>query len=298
MRIFIAQQRIDDQLAVVTTLLERRAAADSGEADDRLRDALDRVIEATQRRHPAMASIARGRPPSAVRPAADRPHPRRGRHGDAPARPRPRRARTPSRPSTPPTRMPSSPARCRSHRCSRRAGCSPTTDRPGALLSVLMRRYYKIRDLAPVTIEPRRRLRRRRVAVPAPRPLGRRALGAVGDRRPRCGALGRVGGGGDVEPPDTAVVDLYLMIPADDHPTADELAELIAEQLDAAVLPPAIRRVAVIAVHPDRAVADPAVHVPTRRRGRRGAVLDAGGDCRRRLRSASPRTASSAASTR
>ncbi len=93
MRIFIAQQRIEEQLAVVTTILENRVAASPGGADDRLREALDRVIEATQRRHPAMASIARGvRHRLFDRPLMDRHRRCRG-VGDASARAEPRRTR-------------------------------------------------------------------------------------------------------------------------------------------------------------------------------------------------------------
>ncbi len=55
--------------------------------------------------------------------------------------------------------------------------------------------------------------------------------------------------------PDTAVVDLYLMMRPDEHPTADGLAEELAKHLDRLALPPAIRRVAVMAVHPDPALA-------------------------------------------
>ena len=114
MRIFIAQQRIDDQLAVVTTTarasgrrrLRRRA-------DDRLRDALDRVIEATQRRHPAMASTARGvRHRLFDRPLIDRTRDEVAtemrQHVLALAGPG-----APTRPSDVATRTPSSPARCR-----------------------------------------------------------------------------------------------------------------------------------------------------------------------------------------
>ena len=79
-------------------------------------------------------------------------------------------------------------------------------------------------------------------------------------------------------PPDTAVVDLYLMVPPADHPTADELADAHGGELDAAELPLAIRRVAVIAVHPCRrrgALRCSRSAAPTRTAA---PVLDAGGE--------------------
>ena len=254
MRMFISQQRVEEQLAVVTTILERRVAADPGGADDRLRDALDRVIEATQRRHPAMASVARG-----VRHRLfDRPLVDRHRDEVAAAMRQHVLGLTGADGSSPQATtheaaliactLPLTPV-------FKEGGLFAETERAGALLSVLMQRYYKIRDLDPVTIErvngfdvaaSRYWRHDRAVAVLSVR-------SSTDDLREALSAVTTAAA--DVAPPDTAVVDLYLMVPSADHPTADELADVLLARLDAAALPPAIRRVAVIAVHPDRAVA-------------------------------------------
>ena len=93
MRIFLAQQRHRRSTRRSSRRSWRAAPpADAGGADDRLRDALDRVIEATQRRHPAMASIARGvRHRLFDRPLIDR---HRDEVADSDARPRARHRRS------------------------------------------------------------------------------------------------------------------------------------------------------------------------------------------------------------
>src|SRR5690606_30229695 len=60
-RIAIAHQRRDAQLGVVSALLDDRLGGPAADTDpSALRDVLDRLIESTQRRHPAIASLARG----------------------------------------------------------------------------------------------------------------------------------------------------------------------------------------------------------------------------------------------
>ena len=54
LRIFVSQQRREEQLPLVVALLEGPLASAG------LRETLDHVIEATRRRHPALASLARG----------------------------------------------------------------------------------------------------------------------------------------------------------------------------------------------------------------------------------------------
>ena len=149
MRIFIAQQRVDEQRAS-----SRRSwsvgSPPTPEADDRLRDALDR---SSRRRSVATrrwrASPA-GSPPS-VRPAA---------RSSAIATRSPRRrcastslALVGADGSSPdgrrPTRRPRSPAPAADSGVQGEAVCSPRRTAPSALLGVLMRRYYKIRDLGP-----------------------------------------------------------------------------------------------------------------------------------------------------
>jgi acetyl/propionyl-CoA carboxylase alpha subunit/acetyl-CoA carboxylase carboxyltransferase component len=254
MRLFVAQHRMDDQLAVVTTILERRATNRDRDDDAGLRDALDRVIEATQRRHPAMASSARGvRHRLFDRPLIDRSL------ADVAGVMR-EHAMAIAGPDAPPVSTGSS------HEdaliaCTlpltpvlKAGGLFAATAHPGPLLSVLTRRYYKIRDLDPLTeldvdgfevVASRYRRHQRAVVVIA----ARATTGQVD------AALAAVSSAADVDSPDTAVVDLYVMIPADDHPTPDELAALLAARVDAAGLQPAIRRVTAIAVHPDPATA-------------------------------------------
>ncbi|MEX0868246.1 MAG: biotin/lipoyl-containing protein, partial [Nitriliruptoraceae bacterium] len=61
LRIHLAQQRASEQVAVVLALLERRFdwPFDDGELTDELRDTLDRLIRATQVRHPVVGDLAR-----------------------------------------------------------------------------------------------------------------------------------------------------------------------------------------------------------------------------------------------
>ena len=77
LRIFIAHQRRAQQVPLVTALLRQRLESPGGAslADAGLRDALDRLIETTQRRLPTLASLGRG-----VRHHCfDRPHVDRAR---------------------------------------------------------------------------------------------------------------------------------------------------------------------------------------------------------------------------
>jgi acetyl/propionyl-CoA carboxylase alpha subunit/acetyl-CoA carboxylase carboxyltransferase component len=254
MRVFIGQQRIDDQLAVVTRVLERRLANESDGADDRLREALERVIEATQRRHPATASTARGvRHRLFDRPLID--HRREEiaaamrRHVLAiVARDSPDSGDTDDEEALIACTMPLTPV-------VKEGGLFATTDRVGVLLGVLMRRYYKIRDLEPLTVH---RLDGYEVAVSQYRRHDRNvgvlsARASIGDIRDALSAATAVATG--YHPPDTAVVDLYVIIPGNDYPKADELADILAGCVNAADLAAPVRRVTAIAVHPDPAVA-------------------------------------------
>jgi acetyl/propionyl-CoA carboxylase alpha subunit/acetyl-CoA carboxylase carboxyltransferase component len=261
MRIFVAQQDVDDQLAVIAAILESRAADDET-STDRLHDALDRVIEAAQRRHPVLAGIAR----STRHRLFDRPLIDRNREEVAAA------MRQHVLAIVDPAAEPSVAAEHEEAlvACTlpltpavKAGGLFASTERPGALLAVLMRRYYKIRELAPSSVgrvdgfdvvSSHYRRHDRSVAVLSVRAatteLGA-ALTAIADAAAGIAA------------PDSAVVDLYLMVPAGERPAPDELATSLAADLDGAALPATIRRVAVMAVHPD---ADVATQVFTFRR--------------------------------
>ena len=249
MRIFIAQQRRADQAAVVFALLEDRLAGRAHPADPptRLRETLDRVIESTQRRHPAVAGMARG-----VRHRLfDRPlieHHRdevsaemRDRiltlvgdgddagaaFGDLVACPMPLHAGDDRR--------------------------RPAGDHGEP-------RTAPARHDEPVLQDPRDRERTRpsgRATSTSPalstatttarwRCMSARArpdeLESVFDAFAVAGAF--------VTLPDTAVIDLYLSLAVGDRPTADELSERVRMRLDTVELPGSIRRVAVVASHP------------------------------------------------
>ena len=245
LRVFLAQQRRQQQVGVVTALLDGLLDGPADEpaaAGDAFRDTLDRLIDATRRRLPA--SPARRAPfgtgASTARTSTG-PGPR--------CRPRCR----PSRPawwaptSSPATSSSSSPARCRCCPCWPKRGSSPNAKDPAPLLEVLTRRYYKIRDLGPMTpVGPNvlctsYRHRGRRIHVAAVRASGGALPQALADA---ASALD------DVPAQDTAVVDIYLPLPAAASATTDVLADELATALADAALPVAIRRVALVASHP------------------------------------------------
>ena len=176
LRMFTSQQRLPEEAGVVMAVLERRlAAGDEAEPPPSLAAALDRLIEAAQRRFPALTSIARGarhhffdRPLFEHREAQvaaemrdelerlDRlaPGPERDRHL---------------------ARLVASPLPLMG--VLNEHGRLATTAHPGTTLEVLTRRYYKIRD-------PRRRARR---------DVGRRVRGGACELHPRRPHGRRVG---------------------------------------------------------------------------------------------------------
>ena len=142
MRIFIAQLRRDDVMPIVTSVLEGELP-ESG-----LWDALERLIDATQRRYPAIASLSR-----AVRYSRfDRPHIERTRAEVSAAMRRLSCGLTADSPadqvellvSCP---LPLVPILAETNQLA-------DTDSPGALLTVLTRRYYVIRALEQPQIVP------------------------------------------------------------------------------------------------------------------------------------------------
>ena len=129
-RLFLAQQRAPQQRAVVLALLDRRLAAGRRAARplrDELRDALDRLIAATQLRDPVVGELARSvryrvfdQPAHRARPAA------RSLAADASAARRPRR-RTRRAPTAPSASTRWSRARSRCIAAARRAHRRRTT---------------------------------------------------------------------------------------------------------------------------------------------------------------------------
>ena len=223
------------QLGVVTALLDgcstagRRAAA-----ADELRETLDRLIDATRRRFPGGRQPAPHRALPALRPPAHRPGPGRGVGHDARPRRRPGRADLESGRLRRARRRPAAAAADPG-----RGGHPRRHDGPCPLLEVLTRRYYKIRELGPMTPvgadgvvrtsyrHRGRRGPRRSPSGPRRATLPRAVARAAAARRRSARS-------------DTAVVDLYLPLPATAPATTDELADELAAAL--ADVEPARRR--------------------------------------------------------
>ncbi len=243
-RIFLAQERVPSQLPAVAGLLDGRLR-DAGTLPaplrKELRETLDRLLAATQLRHPAIGELAR----SARFAAFDGPL-------IAAARERVYRGvreqldRLARRPPAPDRAdlieaVVASPQPLMGLLGERLAGGIPE-DEP--MLEILTRRYYKIRNLRDVeritrggrqlvtALYDRRDERRvRLVTTLAERPDLADALSAAAEVvREADGA-------------DSAVVDVYLTWRA--PPDGDAMADELAQELAAAALPPLVRRVAV-----------------------------------------------------
>jgi acetyl/propionyl-CoA carboxylase alpha subunit/acetyl-CoA carboxylase carboxyltransferase component len=234
--IFVAQQRRDEQLPIVLGLLEGPLPAAG------LQVTLDRLIEATRRRYPAISGLAR-----AIRYSRfDRPLLDRGRADTSRTMRHLATALLASTDAHPPELeqlvecpLPLSPILAE-------GDLFATTPTPGPLLSVLTRRYYRIRELEAVRVEPVDGVDvcraeyvhdDRRVHVVALRA----ELDHLGDAIGTAAAVA-----GTVAAPDTATVDVYLPLPAATATGTDELAARVRELLDATDVPSAARRVSVI----------------------------------------------------
>ena len=234
-RIFIAQQRRSDQLSVVVALLEGPLPSAG------LREALDRMIEATRRRYPAIASLARG-----VRYSRfDRPHIERARAEVSATMTQLAAGLVEPNDEQPELmeQLVACPQPLRHLLAQEHLFAA--TESPGALLAVLTRRYYKIRDLRSVRIERigSEEICRaeyvhdgRTVHIVAVRVLEDRLADAID-------AAAEVAG--TVADPDTVTVDLYLSSPAATVDTST-MAERTRQILGAAEVPKSIRRLAVI----------------------------------------------------
>ena len=135
LRIFVAHLRRDELVPMIMTLLEGDLPT-SG-----LRETLDRLIEATQRRFPAIASLSR-----AVRYSRfDRPHIERTRADVSATMQQLSRGLTASTPAEEVERLVNCPLPLVPILAE--ANLLADTASPGALLAVLTRRYYRIRAL-------------------------------------------------------------------------------------------------------------------------------------------------------
>ena len=230
LRIFIAQQRREEQLPIVVALLEGPLPSTG------LRETLDRLIEATRRRHPAIAGLARGvRYSRFDRPLIDRTRAEvyaemkelaAGVLVDRPTRQAEQMDRLVE------CALPLSPILAEEDLL------ADTPTRPARCCAVLTRRYYKIRALGSVRVEQvggadvcraeyvhdgRRRARRRR---PGPRRAASRLRSA---RRPRPQPMSR--------PPTPSPSTCYLPLSPSTADHHDSLAAQVRELLAAAALP-------------------------------------------------------------
>jgi acetyl/propionyl-CoA carboxylase alpha subunit/acetyl-CoA carboxylase carboxyltransferase component len=230
-RIFIAAQRRPTQLAVVMGLLDATAGAPE------LRESLDRLIERTRRRYPEVATLAR----NLRYRRFDRPYVERAR---AITSDRMRQLANelagPHRDADRIAELVALPLQLVPILAEDDLfGATPT---PGALVEVLVRRYYKIRELGELVhgddgvVRTSYHHRDRTVRVLATR------VDQVDE------SLARIrDAAAEIDGPDTAVVDLFLSRTATDH---TDLVAAMASALASAALPAAVRRVTLVAWHP------------------------------------------------
>ena len=236
LRIFVAQQRREEQLPIVVALLEGPLSSTG------LRETLDRVIESTRRRYPAISGLARGvRYSRFDRPLIDRAR------SEVSATMKNLAAELLESTDERPERMdqlvacalPLGPILAEE-------GLLADTASPGPLLAVLTRRYYKIRDLRSVRVE--------RVGTDdvcrAEYVRHGRTVHVVAVRAREGGLAEAIDAAAEVATsvaaPDTVTVDVYQSSSAGTTADVDEMATHLRELLAAAALPGAIRRVAVI----------------------------------------------------
>jgi acetyl/propionyl-CoA carboxylase alpha subunit/acetyl-CoA carboxylase carboxyltransferase component len=244
LRIFIAQQRRSEQEPIITTLLDELAEAEiSTSLDESLGRALDHLIDASRRRLPGVAGLARG-----VRHRRfDRLHADRAR-AEVGAIMRNLAAGLTGADLAPDEleRLVDGPLPIVPLLAEQ--GVLAGTADASQVLEVLTRRYYRIRELGPLqalgtdTVRTSYRRKGRVVHV-----LAVRAFGGELDRAVQDTARALA----DVESPDTAVVDIYLPLPAAATVSTDQLSHELATALAATDVPTTIRRIALVASHPD-----------------------------------------------
>ena len=234
MRIFIAQQRRDEVLPIIVELLEGDLPSTAR------RETLDRLIEATQRRYPAIAGLSR-----AVRYTRfDRPHIERT-HAEVSAMMTQLAAELVESGTT--------------EQADRLVACPlplvpiladsnllAAVEAPGALLAVLSRRYYRIRALQTPRVERVDDIDVcRAIYVHNGDTVHVLALRAREDDLAKAlDVVAEVAA--TIAAPDTVTVDVYVPFPPATTGDTDAWSMRLRELLAEAGLPGSVRRVAVI----------------------------------------------------
>ena len=243
-RIFVSQQRRDEQFAIVTALL------DDPEPSLGLRSTLDRVIDATRRRSPAIASLSR----SVRYRLFDRPLIESAR------------AETTTAMKASVDAVVGSPG-ADSGESAQLVSCPlplmpiladddvfATTDVPGRLVEILLRRYYKIRDLGPVITTKDGDLEICRATyVHKERSVHVIAVRAAHDRLAHVlAALSDIAS--TVPDADTAVIDVFMPLAPHQTLDSDQLSVQMRRLLAAVALPEVVRRIALVPAVVERGV--------------------------------------------
>jgi acetyl/propionyl-CoA carboxylase alpha subunit/acetyl-CoA carboxylase carboxyltransferase component len=233
-----AVQRRDEQLPVVQALLERRLAH-CGDPDERdeIRDALDRLIAATQAQYPSIGNLAR----SVRHRCIDRPLLDRARsevHDEA-------RASLQALAEDPDDaaaaeELVATPVPLMTVVAAEDA-LGRSTELSATVTEVLTRRFYKIRELQELV-----RHQGERAIVTARYDHRGQQVAVAGVAAHEADLAGAVAGVADhVRAGISNVVDLYLRL--EGERTADELVAMVDRVLGAAALPGDVDRVAVVA---------------------------------------------------
>ncbi len=244
LRIFVAQQRRDDQVGVVMALLDQQQTPIPG-----LRDTLDRLIEATRRRHPSIASMSRTVRHSLFdRPVIDSTRrdvsaTMRRLASDLAGSSGAHHAAIDTADRLVACPLPLVPILAE-------GGLFADADAAGPLLEVLTRRYYRIRALGKLTVE---RIDAHDVVRSSyahnDRTVHIVAVRAgAGDLPAALGAVARAAS--TLPPSDNTVADVYLPLPPSSATDVDALAIEFSTVLGTAQLPASVRRVSLIPAHP------------------------------------------------
>jgi acetyl/propionyl-CoA carboxylase alpha subunit/acetyl-CoA carboxylase carboxyltransferase component len=245
LRIFLSQQRRADEVSLVMAMIDGLTATSAGDRRAAgLRETLHQLIEATQRRHPEIAALARG-----VRfRVFDQEHIDRASRATKETMKRllaelvdPNATRNDDHvDQLVACPLPLVPIVAETHALRDAASA-------GVLLEVLTRRYYKIRALEAMRVEV---IEGDEVFRAEYQRQGRTehvvAVHAVDDGMERALLVAAEALAG-VAPPDTAVVDVYLALGTGREHSDESLSADTLQLLVKAQLPDAVRRVALVA---------------------------------------------------